>query len=479
MFGKKTDPKTAEEKIEAAIDWIFDERPWYSLIVDDWDVQEFPKDPISEMFGLTATAATDGPNLYFNRKFIEDLPQDDVNTLIEHESGHIFLQHHMRLFKEGDKVEVTPAKNVAADLALNWFIRDDFTSGSKLRQIVCMPGDQKREGALDFSRLPTGKDAEWYYENMPADMKNELNGPKMVIMFGGGSGDGQGGQGGTKSLEDMLKDAKNGKPVIIGGVMPHPSTGGSKAEQDKAQQKWENQVIGGIMAAEGKDPREGQADGEGEGEGKDGNGKPSNKFGSKTQGHVPGNIKQVVEALLPKEKGPDWTHYLRRFHHKNTKVRFSYARPNRRSAYRSDMVLPARFAREASEGIFLVDTSGSMSDEELTRALRETEKVLVAYPSSKITLRQADTYLQKTEMHFTRWDFPIKFPVTWSGRGGTELAQPIAEAAASGRYAWMVIVTDMIWGYKYAKDPGIPTIWLQTKQFTPDVPFGFPVHMEK
>jgi predicted metal-dependent peptidase len=444
---------SAEERIDKAIDWVFKERPWYSLIVDDWKIQEFPENPIAEMLGLTATAATDGPNLYFNRKFIEDLPtQDDINVLIEHEAGHIFLSHHFRLFKEGEKVEVTPAKNVAADLALNWFIREDFPPNGALRKIVCMPGDPKKDkpGALDFSQLPTGQTAEYYYKNMPEDMKKKLDGSSMQEFI--------------KSLEDMIK---NGGGTIIGGIMPHPSSKGSKRDQEIAKQKLENQIIGGVMAA-GKDPKKIKEEAE-----------KGQQPGGLKAGDMPGFIKEVVKEIVQKDKGPDWTHILRRFHHKNTKVKFSYARPNRRSSYRNDMMLPARFARESSEGLFLVDTSGSMSVEEMNRAMRESEKVLVAYPNSKITLRQADTQLQKTEQHFTRWDFPIKVPQTWAGRGGTELAGPIAEAAKSGRFAWMVVVTDMEWGYHQAKDPGIPTIWLQTKRLHADVPFGYPVDMTK
>ena len=444
--------KPARERIEAAIDELMKPRnvPFFSLILDDWEIIEDETLP---------TAATDGPRFWYNPKFIDELDDDDLRTLIMHEAGHVFLAHHLRLMgldesnKDNEHPEFTIGMNIAADLALNWYLRELFKDKGKLREIALFPGEK------EYADYPTGMDAEYYYKKLPANLKQSM----------------------AQTLKDMLKEAQAnggrgmGKPMPggivrggIGDVRPHPSSKGSKEDQAKAQQKWENQVIGGIMIADGQTP-----------EGKDGKNGDSKRPGGLKPGNTPGFIKEIVEKLIPTESGIDWKHLLRRFHHKNTRVRFSYARPNRRSSYRTDMMLPSRFARESSEGVFLVDTSGSMSLEEMNKALRETEKVLVAFPNSKVTLRQADTMLQKTEQIFTRWDFPIRVPQTWSGRGGTELAGPIAEVARSGKFNWMVVVTDMEWGYNRTQDPGIPTIWLQTKGLREDVPFGIAVDMSK
>lgn len=415
---------TAEQKIDRSIDYIFKEFPFFSLICDDWRIREAPEVP---------TAGTDGPNLVFNRKFIDELSQDDCNTLILHEAGHIFLGHHLRF-------EGRPATewNVAADLALNWHIMRHFNQSGDLRKIALFPGER------EFVNYPTGRDAEYYFKNLPKNLK----------------------QSAAQTLMDMIKEAmKNGGqglgPVkdgstirgTIGVVMPHPSTGkdgkgGTDIERQMAKDKWERQVIGGIETAKGC-------------------------------GKEPGFIDEVAKTLYDHDSTIDWKHLLRRFLHKNMKIRYSYQRPNRRSSWRKDIALPARFSKEATEGIFLVDTSGSMAVDEMNRALREMEKVLVAYPGSKITMRQADTQLQKTEYTFTRWDFPMKVPQTWSGRGGTELAAPITEAAKAGRFNWMVIITDMIWSYQQAKDPGMPVFWLQTKGLHEDVPFGVAIECKE
>jgi predicted metal-dependent peptidase len=408
---------TVEEKIDEAKETIFKKFPFFSVIVDDWKIHPDEFCP---------TFATDGPNLYFNRTFGDDLTQSEVNDVMLHEAGHIFLGHHLRF--EGRKASEW---NVAADLALNDHIIKHFDTKGRIRKVGCFPG----EGP--FAQMPRGRDAEYYDKALPQDLKDMGKGMSLDDLI--------------KALQEMAKNGQMvGKGMAIPGigqVMPHPSNEGTEKEKESAKQKWENQVAGGIMTARGC-------------------------------GNDPGWMEELAKEIYGDSSKIDWKHLLRRFLTKYTRVRYSYHKPNRRSSYRKDVIMPARLTRESSDGCILVDTSGSMSTQEMNRAITEAEKILMAYPGSVVTLRQADTQLQKTEKIFHRWDFPMSVPTTWSGRGGTELAAPIAELGKLRKFQWLVVVTDMEWTYSATKDPGIPTFWLMTKGGEHKPPFGMAIQLD-
>jgi predicted metal-dependent peptidase len=407
--------KTAETKIEDAKGNIFKKFPFFSVIVDNWKIHEDP---------LCPTMATDGPSVYYNRTFVNSLTQAETNDVILHEAAHVFFAHHLRF-------DGKPAKewNIAADLGIHGSqILSYFDPRGKIRLSSCVPGENQ------FVNFPPGRDAEFYQKMLPKNLK-ELANPGMGI---------------DELLKELTKELMKGRVgqgssvAGIGGIRPHPSENGTEEEKEAAQKEWEGQVAGGIMTARG-------------------------------QGHSPGFIEEIAKEIMVERSTIDWKHLLRRFLTKYTHVRYSYHKPNRRSSYRKDLIMPARLTRESSDGCILVDTSGSMSISEMNKALTEAEKILVAYPGSRVTLRQADTQLQKSEKIFQRWDFPMTVPSTWTGRGGTELAEPIAELGRMKKFQWLVVVSDMIWDYENAKDPGIPTFWLMTKDSKHKVPFGMAI----
>jgi predicted metal-dependent peptidase len=414
---------TAEEKIDRAKDNIFKKFPFFSVIVADWKIREDQFCP---------TMATDGPGLYYNRMFVDSLTQNETNDVILHEAGHIFLAHHLRFVNPDGTKRPAQEWNIAADLALNDHIIKNFDQSGKIRKASCFPGE------TPFQNFPRKKDAEFYDKMMPQDLR-DLNKPMSIDDL-------------LKEIDKMIKDAGGkgiGKGMVIpgiGGIRPHPSQDPNATEEEKeeAQKQWESQVAGGIMTARGC-------------------------------GNSPGFIEEVAKEFMVENSAIDWKNLLRRFLTKYSHTRYSYHKPNRRSSYRKDVIMPARLTREASDGCILVDTSGSMSVGEMNRALKEAEKILIAYPGSRVTLRQADTQLQKSEKIFQRWDFPMSVPPTWSGRGGTELAGPIAELSKMKKFQWLIVVSDMIWNYGETRDPGIPTFWLMTKDSTHTPPFGMAI----
>lgn len=458
------------EKLRKAFDQIYDNFPWLANIAAGWEVIESMTTP---------TAATNGPQLFYNPDFLKPLRISESTDLLLHETGHIFLGHHLRF---GDRL--ARLWNVACDLALNDHIMIHLDQTGKIRLDGCFPGEGQ------FSDLPRGKDAEFYYdalvkaqppkpkpeqgpgekgegspspsESTPDDSADEQsdgddvegNGGVQGSPRPGKSGDGENDAKDNESAEAEVSGkashghgenshGENGSTLVYGGqplpslpgeIMPHPDSDGTESEQAEAEELWQRQVARGINDA-------------------------------KSCGSLPGWVEELGTELYGRKSEVNWKLYLRRFMTRHAPTRLTYTRPSRRQSG-MEARLPGRHSREASNGCICADTSGSMKQAEMDAALDEMTNIMSAYPRCEVTLLQADTRLTEeinTAKIYKRWDFPIKFPLTWRGRGGTDLSPAINDIGKARKYKWLVVVTDAVWDMKRAKDPGIPTLWLCTR----------------
>ncbi len=144
-------------------------------------------------------------------------------------------------------------------------------------------------------------------------------------------------------------------------------------------------------------------------------------------------------------------------------LRQTFDRPNRRTAWRTDLIFPDNRSKEAAPGCILADTSASMPLPAMNVGLTEMEAILATFARCEVTLRMADTRLIDTERIFHRWDFPLRIPVEWMGRGGTDLAGAIKQIADSRKFKWIVVVSDMRWDAAACEDPGVPVLWVTTE----------------
>lgn len=117
-------------------------------------------------------------------------------------------------------------------------------------------------------------------------------------------------------------------------------------------------------------------------------------------------------------------------------VDYTYQRRSRRQAASHDVVLPA-LRRPTPEVAVVVDTSGSMSEAHLGRALAEVEGVIRRLGVHDATVLSVDASVHGQARH-RRAD-----TVTMAGGGGTDMAAGIAAAAAlRPRPAVIVVLTD-------------------------------------
>lgn len=147
-------------------------------------------------------------------------------------------------------------------------------------------------------------------------------------------------------------------------------------------------------------------DGEGDGDSKDGNGRPKlSKAEQKAlrdevkdailqaaracgAGELPEGVKRMIKEMT--ESVIDWRELLLQQIQSTIKNDFSWSRPNRRS-WHMDAVLPGMKPGETVDLCIAIDTSGSISEQELKIFLSEINGIMESYDDYKIQVWSFDT----------------------------------------------------------------------------------------
>ena len=123
---------TVEQRIQRAHVWLV-KHPKYCLYSGIFMLGK------TEVKDDVPTACTDGRNVEYGRKFVNELPEAEVRGLILHENLHKAFRH-LTMWKHLYKEHATMA-NMACDYVINLMIYDSDKEG----QDVALPKD----GLLD------------------------------------------------------------------------------------------------------------------------------------------------------------------------------------------------------------------------------------------------------------------------------------------------------------------------------------------
>jgi predicted metal-dependent peptidase len=218
----------------------------------------------------------------------------------------------------------------------------------------------------------------------------------------------------------------------MGEFLPDPEVK-SEAEAAAASQEYDQEFIGAVLAAQ-------------------------------QQGKCPGWAAERAEAICAPAKIP-WQVLLRRWARKVVRGGEStYSRPSRRSAYRTDIVLPSKRSQSIRRCLFIVDTSGSMGTKEVNAAVPEMLKIMATWKRAELVVIQcdaavADETTYKPGTGFRELQAFARSP-QWRGRGGTDMG-PAFALIPKYRPEVVICLTD---GYLTWPDEadahGIPVCWL-------------------
>lgn len=195
---------------------------------------------------------------------------------------------------------------------------------------------------------------------------------------------------------------------------------------------------------------------------------------AKAMGKMPGDLKEMLEDILSPKV--DWKEVLRRFMTDVNKTDYSFARPNRRMISQG-YYLPTRHGMDAMRDIAIViDTSGSMGDEELKQMFGEVCGAVEDSCPGKVTVVYCDAAVNHVDKFE---DTPTADDVRQSakrvGGGGTDLTRAldwIDEHVDDP--ACCIVMTD---GYTpFGEDRPYPTLWTISTDVV--APWGETVHVE-
>ena len=186
---------------------------------------------------------------------------------------------------------------------------------------------------------------------------------------------------------------------------------------------------------------------------------------AKTAGKLPGGLSKIIDDIIKPKV--NWKSVLIKFLTNTAKNDYSWIKPNRRFIAR-DMYLPSLYSERLESIVVAVDTSGSISDEELQIFASETSAILASMDPESIEFLQCDTEINQHDT-YTRENLPLK--VEFKGRGGTDFAPVWEYIEEKGLMPKACIYLTDLYPCDWGEKPPYPVLWVSTSDVT-DVPFG-------
>ncbi|KKN90158.1 hypothetical protein LCGC14_0232740 [marine sediment metagenome] len=252
-------------------------------------------------------------------------------------------------------------------------------------------------------------------------------------------------------LKKKIKESK--QKTCCGGLKDHPSRGAGRNGNNK-KGKRNNGGSPSVSAAESKAMADvkilvAQA-----------------AAVAKSQGQFPADLERFVGELLhPKV---NWVDRLRQFVEHSARNDYSWLKPNRRHLGRG-IYLPSLHSQEIGCIVIAVDTSGSISQVELTRFATELSEILSTIDIEKVYVVYCDAKVAGTE-EFDKTDLPIRLHA--KGGGGTDFKPPFKWVEDNGIIpACFIYMTDMYCN-SFPQEPEYPVMWASTSKREHLPPFG-------
>lgn len=350
---------------------------------------------------IPPTMGTDGYNLFYHPEFVESIPEEQLKGVIAHEVGHLILMHLTRR-QNREKLKW----NLSADYAVNALVLHDQGTDNKGNTIRF----ELPENVL-YNPNFADKTVEWIYNQLP-DI------PTMEITITLDShAEWENGNGNGKGKGEELGDDSNGDDGESNGKAPANTPEGLE------------QRIREMIAQSSTQAR--------------------------MKGNFPGFLQELVEgALQPKL---DWKTVLQDMIVSCAKSDFCMSPPNMKHLYRG-FYLPGITGTEINVAA-IIDTSGSISSQEMREFLAEVKGICDAYEEYVIYLMTCDTIVHQ------RWEIrPFDLlPTVLAGRGGTDFRESLVEAEKLP-VSSIIYLTDGYGSYP-AKEPMIPVIWVSTTDY--------------
>ena len=335
--------------------------------------------PIKEDSVHCPTMSTDNVNIYYNSKFVDQLTKNQVMTCLLHELKHILYKHFMRFkIHEIKNEEDRQLVNFALDYAINSIIVNEMAP---------------KDNLLDFPKgvLYDEKFKGWNAEKILAFLKEEQkkNPAKSKSRTKGNSGD-------FGQFDDHVSSSQQTQGTIKS----------NKAKTGKSTQEQMNDIDKKVFKA-------------------------ASSLSAKERGEIPGDLQRLIDEYLEELEGHvDWRRFIK---HKIQEIgRGQYTTSKFNRAYLPyGIYLPGQTGSRAKIALAL-DTSGSISQDELIEFLGELKHMLRQMPFLEVILYGCDAAIHgKAQIKGIR-NFRNGLEKILKGGGGTSF-KPVFEDLLKGK----------------------------------------------
>lgn len=386
--------------------------PFYTTIILKHQMVEDPN---------TQGMSINGTEIRYNPEAILTQTPEELGEHFKHMAMHIAFKHHVRQAEmktrnaarfSGQEKKFAQIFDQAADLSINSLLAKE---NQKLWQTSPMFKEAPQPGSGKFKDFESGDSAEQYFPRVLKLMEEEEQknppGEKPPPCNGGQGGQGgnqPGAGGGDDDGDDEEKD--EGEEEQDDSNQSSKGSGGKgKGEDDKQEQ--DVPMNFGMVKPAPQDP--GQAEDQAD------EMIAAAIMAAKEAGEGTGSVQAII-AENEKPVDVDWRAEAAMFFERAIRGRKNYRHMNRR-LWGSSIIFPTNKDKAAKKVIFLVDMSGSMSDEAVGAVYNHIEEIIKAKPSLVVELVPFDDGVFKDCVkEYTRDNLPIaKNQRTRMGYGGT------------------------------------------------------------
>ncbi|MAE82231.1 MAG: hypothetical protein CMB80_05825 [Flammeovirgaceae bacterium] len=197
-------------------------------------------------------------------------------------------------------------------------------------------------------------------------------------------------------------------------------------------------------------------------------------MGGKGRGDIPAGMQRVIDGFT--KPSINWVALLAAFVDALSKNDYSFLRQNRRFIYQ-ELYLPSLYSHDMGEIAMFVDTSGSMSQDDISKSMSEVMGILTTYTPECVHFGSCDTEVQveiKTNHELSCTETAMKDILdSLQGGGGTSFLPVFDYIKEQAKVKFLIYFTD---GYGVFPDPNdidIPVFWCVTPHGLQDDQFPF------
>jgi predicted metal-dependent peptidase len=322
--------------------------------------------------------------LYMNEEFWKSLSLDHRKGLLKHELLHIAL-FHLTEFKDLN-LRNKDIANIAMDLEINQYIKKDLLpeGGQTLDLYPELNLKEKAGTHYYFDELTKASQNPGTCPNLDKMLEASNQGLSICVVEGDGSG---------QEIEVQV---------------PDHSTWNDSDNIDEATKKLIDNHLKNILNEVADQIK-------------------------KSRGTVPGEIAGILDKINIEEPPKfDWRGYLRRYAGGSVKT---YTKKTRRKYNKRFEENPGLKIKQKKHILVALDTSGSVSNEELKEFMQEIHHIYKT--GSDVTVAHADAAIQKIHPYNPKDEYKIY------GRGGTSF-DPVVDYYVENKrkYTCLIYLTD-------------------------------------